>query len=307
MGVAGDPRGRRGRAFARESSLSLFCSCARPSASSVSTWATGFLKKFYGWYLGRGRFPRAFKAELDAATDDPRGRGPPLQTAGSRSPLSRLHDSKRAAARRRGPPDLPILDLRRRLTRERRRDGRTGPNGTVPKNGSRVVASYQLSPAGTVPKRCGSQTSLSPSSVRNGSTRSIVFACGAISSARPLRGDDGRRPSPSSARIRSTMPSTPGRRSRRPGPSAKPTRSSFRSPSASHEVDLDQSGRALEQGHPSRPRSRCENSADVLACGRDDVSSSRCRNRRRSRARRSVSSPRPRSRSGRGPTSRGSS
>jgi len=26
--------------------------------------ATGFLKKFYGWYLGHERFPRAFKAEL---------------------------------------------------------------------------------------------------------------------------------------------------------------------------------------------------------------------------------------------------
>src|SRR4051794_3599343 len=26
--------------------------------------STGFLKKFYGWYLGRGRFPRPFKAEL---------------------------------------------------------------------------------------------------------------------------------------------------------------------------------------------------------------------------------------------------
>jgi tRNA-dihydrouridine synthase B len=26
--------------------------------------ATGFLKKFYGWYLGRGRFPRQFKPEL---------------------------------------------------------------------------------------------------------------------------------------------------------------------------------------------------------------------------------------------------
>src|SRR5262249_12226975 len=25
---------------------------------------TGFLKKFYGWYLGRGRFPKAFKQEL---------------------------------------------------------------------------------------------------------------------------------------------------------------------------------------------------------------------------------------------------
>jgi tRNA-dihydrouridine synthase B len=26
--------------------------------------ATGFLKKFYSWYLGRGRFPRPFKQEL---------------------------------------------------------------------------------------------------------------------------------------------------------------------------------------------------------------------------------------------------
>jgi hypothetical protein len=26
--------------------------------------AFGFLKKFYGWYLGRGRFPRHFKQEL---------------------------------------------------------------------------------------------------------------------------------------------------------------------------------------------------------------------------------------------------
>jgi hypothetical protein len=26
--------------------------------------ATSFLKKFYGWYLGRGRFPRSFKQEL---------------------------------------------------------------------------------------------------------------------------------------------------------------------------------------------------------------------------------------------------
>ena len=26
--------------------------------------ASGFLKKFYGWYLGRGRFPKQFKQEL---------------------------------------------------------------------------------------------------------------------------------------------------------------------------------------------------------------------------------------------------
>jgi tRNA-dihydrouridine synthase B len=31
--------------------------------------AAGFLKKFYGWYLGRGRFPRAFKAELTQLDD----------------------------------------------------------------------------------------------------------------------------------------------------------------------------------------------------------------------------------------------
>ena len=26
--------------------------------------ASGFLKKFYGWYLGGGRFPRPFKQEI---------------------------------------------------------------------------------------------------------------------------------------------------------------------------------------------------------------------------------------------------
>ncbi len=26
--------------------------------------AASFLKKFYGWYLGRGRFPKPFKQEL---------------------------------------------------------------------------------------------------------------------------------------------------------------------------------------------------------------------------------------------------
>ena len=31
--------------------------------------AGGFLKKFYGWYLGRGRFPRPFKSELTQIDD----------------------------------------------------------------------------------------------------------------------------------------------------------------------------------------------------------------------------------------------
>jgi hypothetical protein len=33
--------------------------------------AGGFLKKFYGWYLGRGRFPKPFKQEIvQLATTD---------------------------------------------------------------------------------------------------------------------------------------------------------------------------------------------------------------------------------------------
>ena len=34
--------------------------------------ASGFLKKFYGWYLGHGRFPKPFKQELVQleSTDD---------------------------------------------------------------------------------------------------------------------------------------------------------------------------------------------------------------------------------------------
>jgi tRNA-dihydrouridine synthase B len=36
----------------------------RETERELGERATPFLKKFYGWYLGRGRFPRAFKAEL---------------------------------------------------------------------------------------------------------------------------------------------------------------------------------------------------------------------------------------------------
>jgi tRNA-dihydrouridine synthase B len=55
--------------------------------------ATGFLKKFYGWYLGRGRFPRAFKAELTqlATTDEVEHRLFEV-VPGARFVLARLED-----------------------------------------------------------------------------------------------------------------------------------------------------------------------------------------------------------------------
>jgi tRNA-dihydrouridine synthase B len=55
--------------------------------------ATGFLKKFYGWYLGRGRFPRAFKAELTQLATISEVEGRLLAAVpGARFVLSRLEE-----------------------------------------------------------------------------------------------------------------------------------------------------------------------------------------------------------------------
>jgi tRNA-dihydrouridine synthase B len=53
--------------------------------------ATGFLKKFYGWYLGRGRFPRAFKSELTQLPTIPEVEGRLFEKVpGARFVLARL-------------------------------------------------------------------------------------------------------------------------------------------------------------------------------------------------------------------------
>jgi tRNA-dihydrouridine synthase B len=67
--------------------------------------AAGFLKKFYGWYLGRGRFPKQFKQELvrlDAIPDVERRL---LAAApGARAMLARLKAEV-------PPPENVLLDL----------------------------------------------------------------------------------------------------------------------------------------------------------------------------------------------------
>ena len=78
--------------------------------------ASGFLKKFYGWYLGRGRFPRPFKNELVVleTTDEVVERllaarpAPPRCSSGSRpssrrstTPCSSCRSRSTAAARAR--------------------------------------------------------------------------------------------------------------------------------------------------------------------------------------------------------------
>ena len=76
--------------------------------------ATGFLKKFYGWYLGGGRFPRPFKQELvrleTVADVEERLLA---EAPGARFVLGRLEQE--LPGRRRRPPRPSDLDLRRRL------------------------------------------------------------------------------------------------------------------------------------------------------------------------------------------------
>jgi tRNA-dihydrouridine synthase B len=67
--------------------------------------ATGFLKKFYGWYLGRGRFPKPFKQELVQLETVADVESRLLAAApGARAVLERLKASLPA-------PDNVVLDL----------------------------------------------------------------------------------------------------------------------------------------------------------------------------------------------------
>jgi tRNA-dihydrouridine synthase B len=67
--------------------------------------AAGFLKKFYGWYLGRGRFPKAFKQELLRLDTVAEVEGRLLAAApGAKAILTRLEAEA-------PPPDDTVLDL----------------------------------------------------------------------------------------------------------------------------------------------------------------------------------------------------
>ena len=80
--------------------------------------AFGFLKKFYGWYLGRGRFPRPFKQELVMLPTLDEVEARLLAAApGARFVLERLL-GRAARPGGRGAARLAAdLDLRRRLKR----------------------------------------------------------------------------------------------------------------------------------------------------------------------------------------------
>jgi tRNA-dihydrouridine synthase B len=61
----GEIAGRIAGSPAREEVVAELVLFIRATARELGEGrATGFLKKFYGWYLGRGRFPKPFKQEL---------------------------------------------------------------------------------------------------------------------------------------------------------------------------------------------------------------------------------------------------
>ena len=155
--------------------------------------AVGFLKKFYGWYLGHGRFPKPFKQEVVElkTTDEVVTRL--FAAAPGAAPLveqleTELPDLEQDDFLLEGHADQPVW---RRLTGRLLESGRASLSPPPPPPLARV----QL------------PTIRSPSSVRNGSTWPIVRECGAIRATRPPVPMTGAS-TPSSPRIASTMPST---------------------------------------------------------------------------------------------------
>ena len=126
--------------------------------------ASGFLKKFYGWYLGRGRFPRPFKQELVVldSTEEVERR---LARRGSRCDSAGRAARGRDPLRRRGHARASDLGLRRRL----RRGGPRFPRDSF----RHRAATRRLAPAGKAGLR--PQRSRVP---RVGPTRSVRAAGG---------------------------------------------------------------------------------------------------------------------------------
>ena len=168
-------------------------------------------------------------------------------------------------------------------------------------------ARRRRAPRAREPQPFRSQTRRRPSSVRSGSTVSIVSACGAISSARPPVAITGAVSPISAADAPDDAVHLAGEAVDEPrleaGDGRLPDHRRRR-----REVDLHEPRRPGEERLHRDLDPRREDAADVLPGARRRCrSSSTCRSRRRCRARRSARARRRRWRSGPGPTSRGSS
>ena len=138
--------------------------------------ATGFLKKFYGWYLGRGRFPRPFKQELVMlpTLDEVETR---LLAAAPGAARCSSGSRRISATSTRCCSTAADLDLRRRLSR-RATVAREAPRAS----GLHLTAARRMSPTTS---RSSSRIR-SPRLGRQPSARTV--ACVRRSLARHVRG-----------------------------------------------------------------------------------------------------------------------
>ena len=131
---AGQPVGARARSWAtptepsREEVVAELLLFIRETVRELGEYrATGFLKKFYGWYLGRGRFPKPFKQELVTLPTIDGGRAAPARRrARRREVLERLEAScptstRSCSTRCRSRSTAAADDPDRRPTGSRRR------------------------------------------------------------------------------------------------------------------------------------------------------------------------------------------
>ena len=186
--------------------------------------ASGFLKKFYGWYLGRGRFPKEFKQELLQLDSTEEVERRLLAAApGAHEIVERLEAEVPSGAEL--TLELPVSDLRRRLVLgaadERGRDPEPDVHGSAdvalrPHEAARAAQH----PSGRPGRDAQIESVTSPRSAKSTPRNAICTAgCGALGST-----NCGRNARKKSAvfgfRTLTTMPCANARRRLRSPPSA---------------------------------------------------------------------------------------
>ena len=96
--------------------------------------ASGFLKKFYAWYLGRGRFPSPFKQELVVLDSTEEVERRLIAAAPGSLPLIEQLEAELPSGRR-GHARAPDLGLRRRLKPARSIPAPVSPERGIPERG----------------------------------------------------------------------------------------------------------------------------------------------------------------------------
>ena len=261
VGAARDPRRRRRPSRrARRSPPSCILFIRETVRELGERRASGFLKKFYGWYLGRGRFPRPFKQELVVldSTDEvvtrllaaapgaaevlerleaelPSSATTCCSTCRSRSTAAADGDAGEPA---RTPPSSSSTSRPTSSARQHDRDAVVPTDRDARREGARAERPGRLGAAPRGRRRARQR--------RAGSS--------SPSSSRPTPSRSSRRPTATRSRTRGSMPSRDPRRRRLSSPVSRPTRASARRCTARSSVATTRCSSATPTPPRTRPR-----------------------------------------------------